>query len=203
MPIDALTILSLVATSFVATNMDNLALLVGWLISGQGDIRQRRQIFLGHLLGMSTLLLLACAFGFGANFIPVETIGYLGILPIVLGLRGLYEIFRAGGRVPQQSIDASGQTHLMISVAATQIGNGVDTLLVLGPLLADSESGIDYLLIGGFIAMVLIWFRLARFLETHASRLRLLDRYGHWIAPVVLIVVGFYILSDTATDVVP
>ena len=57
-------------------------------------------------------------------------------------------------------------------------------------------------MIVGFTAMVLIWFALARFLEARASRLRVLERYGEWLAPVVLVAVGLYILDNTATDVI-
>ena len=58
-------------------------------------------------------------------------------------------------------------------------------------------------MIVGFVIMAAAWFGLARFLETHASQIRVLERYGHWIAQVVLIVVGFYILDNTQTDIVP
>jgi cadmium resistance protein CadD (predicted permease) len=51
--------------------------------------------------------------------------------------------------------------------------------------------------------MVFAWFGLARFLETHASRIEAIERYGHWISPIVLIVIGFYILDNTASDLAP
>ncbi len=56
-------------------------------------------------------------------------------------------------------------------------------------------------MIGGFVVMTFVWFGLARLLESHAARLTVLERYGHWVAPIVLILVGLYILDNTSTDV--
>jgi cadmium resistance protein CadD (predicted permease) len=193
---DVLIAVGLFASSFAATNVDNLALLVGWLLSGQG---RRRPIFIGHLLGMLAVLLLSLAFGLGANLIPIRYVGYLGVIPIGLGLKGLYELLRKGA---DRDATSNGTTMpaTPLAIAATQVANGLDTVLVFGPLLGDSSSGVDLMLVGGFAVMTLVWFRLARFLEYHASRLVVLERYGHWISPIVLILVGLYILTDTITD---
>lgn len=199
MLIDALSVLGLIAGSFVATNIDNLAMLVTWLLSGRG---QPRQILIGYLLGMFGLLVLACAFGLGATLIPDRHVGYLGFIPIALGLKGIFELVRARGGAPLEAGLSSRQA-LILSIATTQLANGVDTVLVLGPILADSELGIDFAMIGGFLVMVLLWFRLARFLETHASRITIIERYGHWISPIVLLIIGLYILDNSATDVMP
>jgi cadmium resistance protein CadD (predicted permease) len=196
---DAMIALGLFASSFAATNIDNLALLVGWLLGGQD---RSRQVFVGHLLGMFALLLLTIAFGLGANLIPLRFVGYLGVIPIALGLKGIY----AFSRRSRETDTAPGVTtaHTSpLSIAAVQVANGVDTVLVFGPLLGDSEVGIDFILIGGFVMMAFVWYGLARILERHVARLTLLERYGHWISPIVLILVGLYILDNTSTDVLP
>jgi len=194
---DTLIAVGLFASSFAATNVDNLALLVGWLLAGRG---RSRHVLIGHALGMLALLLLTIAFGLGANLIPVQYVGYLGAIPIALGLKGLYALSRGSGEI-ESAHDVASAHASPLSIAATQVANGVDTVLVFGPLLGDSELGVDFILVGGFIVMTFAWFGLARFLERHASRLTLLERHGHWIAPIVLILVGLYILADTGTDV--
>jgi len=47
-----------------------------------------------------------------------------------------------------------------------------------------------------------VWFGVARLLALHASRLKYVTLAGQWIAPVVMILVGIYILDNTATDLV-
>jgi len=196
---ETVTVMGLVAGSFAATNIDNLALLVGWLLA---DNAQPRLILAGYLLGMLALLVAAFAFGYGGAFIPERYVGYLGVIPIALGLKGIYGLLQSNGETHGAAASRAGFA-LVLSIAMTGAANGVDTVLVFGPLLADSDSVVDLSMVGGFIVMILVWFWLARFLEVHASRIEIIERYGHWISPIVLIVVGFYILDNTATDMVP
>lgn len=196
---DALAVVGLIATSYAATNVDNLALLVGWLV---GQRRDPSQVLKGHLAGSLVLLLLACAFGLGAKLFPAERIGYLGLVPIGLGLKELYGLSRARPREEAAQESRRGGS-LVIAIASTQVANGVDTVLVVGPLLADSELGVDLAMVVGFLAMSLLWYQLARALERQSRRLALLDRYGPWIAPIVLIAIGLYILDNTRLDVLP
>jgi cadmium resistance protein CadD (predicted permease) len=83
------------------------------------------------------------------------------------------------------------------------VANGVDTVLVFGPLFADSSETFDVQILIGFVTMAFVWFGVARFLGNHAARITVIDRYGHWVAPIVMIIVGIYILSDTRTDLLP
>jgi cadmium resistance protein CadD (predicted permease) len=200
MALEALTAFGLIASTFAATNIDNLALLVAWLIEGR---KNRRIVLQGYGLGMLALLVVCVGFGLGAARIPIEWIGYLGILPITLGVRGLFVLVRDRNVSSAPDDPSTMKTTRPLSIAGTQLANGTDTALVFGPLLADSELGLDLTMIAGFVFMAAAWFGLARFLETHASQIRVLERYGHWIAPIVLIVVGFYILDNTQTDIVP
>ena len=200
MTLETLTAFGLIASTFAATNIDNLALLVAWLIEGR---KNRRPVLQGYGLGMTALLAVCVAFGLGAAQIPIEWIGYLGILPIVLGVRGLVVLFRDRRRAADHTSPIASPSARPLSIAGTQLANGTDTALVFGPLLADSEIGVDLTMIGGFVIMSVAWFGLARLLESQASQIRVLERYGNWIAPIVLIVVGFYILDNTRLDVVP
>ena len=90
----------------------------------------------------------------------------------------------------------------MFAIASTQLANGVDTIFVFSPLLADSRGDIDYLIVGCFAVMAAAWFGVARFLALHASRLKGVTLAGQWLAPLGMILVGFYILNNTATDLV-
>ncbi len=202
MSFETLTALGLIAASFAATNFDNLALLTSWLLAARG---RSRQILIGHSLGIFVLLALSSGFGLAASLVPIEWIGFLGVIPIALGLmelKQLYGLSRTGS-----GIDATGEPQsglaLPLSIAMTQVANGVDTILVFGPLFADSKMTIDFVILVGFLVMTFLWFGLARFLGSHAARFKVIGRYGQWTAPIVMIFVGFYILNDTRTDVFP
>ena len=99
---ELLTAAGLVVGSFASTNVDNLVLLVGWL-TARGT--ETRQVFAGYLIGMSLLLGLAFGLGLVANLIPIESLGLLGLVPIVLGLKLLVDLG------PIRGGDASTATH--------------------------------------------------------------------------------------------
>lgn len=193
-----LTMIALAAGTFAGTNVDNLVLLVGWMLGGRVP---RHHIFMGYALGMVLLLVIAFGLGFSANGIDVRYLGYLGVIPILLGVKMLFGL-RSEARVDVDSRQQPNPQASIFAIASTQLTNGVDTTLVFSPLLADSVGDIDYLIVGCFAVMVAVWFAVARFLSLHVSRLKGVTLVGQWLAPLIMILVGLYILDNTATDLV-
>jgi cadmium resistance protein CadD (predicted permease) len=193
-----IALLGLVAIAFASTNMDNLLVLVGLQVSGR---LTRGQLFRGYTLGMFGILIVSLLLGLVGYLFPLEYLGYLGIIPILVGLKLLVgEWRRDDGDGVEEVAAMSGS---IFAVAATQLSNGVDTVLVFAPLLADSLLKFDMAITALFLVMILLWFGLAQLLSHHLGRLSLVDRLGRWLAPVVMIGVGLYILSNTSTDLIP
>ena len=191
-----MTIVILVAGAYISTNVDNLLLLVGWML---GRRASTLQIFAGHGLAAIAVLLAAFLLGLSAAALPTDYIGYLGVVPIVLGMNMLLRKIR--GRT-QLRVDATPQTLSVFAVATTLFANSADTMLVFSPLLADSEVATDYLIVAAYPVMAAVWFVLALFFSRHAARLRGLSAAAEWLAPLIMITVGLYILDNTITDVV-
>jgi cadmium resistance protein CadD (predicted permease) len=194
----ALTMIVLAAGTFAATNVDNLVLLVGWMLSGRVP---RHHMFMGYVVGMALLLAVTIGLGFSSNLMPVQYLGYLGIIPVLLGVKMLFDLWRKNN-VGLDYLRAPSPKSSIVAIASTQLANGVDTILVFSPLLADSSGDIDYVIASSFTVMVAVWFGVAWLLALHASRLKYVTLAGQWIAPVVMILVGIYILDNTATDLV-
>jgi cadmium resistance protein CadD (predicted permease) len=189
-------LLGLVALAFASTNLDNLLLLVSWQVGG--GIATGR-LFGSYVLGMTGVLILAVVLGLVGYLFPVEYLGYLGIVPIIVGLRLL--ALRRGGESEAPRVGIAGVS--AAGVAATQLSNGVDTVLVFAPLLADSLVEFDLAIVVLFLVMIVLWFLLAGLLSRHLARLTVVSSAERWIAPVVMIVVGVYIVANTATDLTP
>ncbi len=190
-----ISVLGLVVASFVATNIDNLALLVGWLVSKQ--VKSSR-IFMGYMAGMSILLLLSIVFSFVSFVLPLSYLGFFGVIPVLLGFIMLLRLIR-GGEESDNQLNAKGA---LVAIAMTQVANGVDTVLVFSPLLIDSRTEIDLFIAITFMVVAVLWFWFAKMLCYHASRLEVITKIGPWIAPLVMIAVGLYILDNTATDMI-
>jgi cadmium resistance protein CadD (predicted permease) len=190
-----ISVLGLVAVSFVATNIDNLALLVGWLVSKQVAVSR---IFAGYMTGMFFLLSLSIIISFVSFVLPLSYLGFFGIIPVLLGFIMLLGLIRGG----EESDHQPGVKGALVAIALTQVANGVDTVLVFAPLLVDSRTEIDYTIAATFLVVAVLWFWFAQLLCYHASRLEVITKIGRWIAPVVMIAVGLYILDNTATDMI-
>jgi cadmium resistance protein CadD (predicted permease) len=196
MPIESLTVLSLVCASYVATNVDNLLLLVSWAFGG-GD--RWRQLFVGHVVAAAGVLLVSFLLALSSTVIPVRYVGYLGFIPVLIGARLLLAQVRHRHRT---SLDASPPRLGVAGLATTLFSNSVDTIVIMAPLLADSQSKYDRVILAAFLVVVLLWFALACLLQRYAARLRWLASAGHWLAPLIMIAIGFYILDNTITDTV-
>jgi cadmium resistance protein CadD (predicted permease) len=181
--------------SFVATNIDNLALLVGWLVGKQVAVSR---IFAGYMTGMFILLSLSIIISFVSFVLPLSYLGFFGIIPVLLGFIMLLGLIRGG----EESDHQPGVKGALVAIALTQVANGVDTVLVFAPLLVDSRTEIDYTIAATFLVVAVLWFWFAQLLCYHASRLEVITKIGRWIAPVVMIAVGLYILDNTATDMI-
>jgi len=175
-------------------------LLVGWLLLARISVRQ---VFIGYLIGMSLILAVSLVVGLVGYFFPTDYLGYLGAIPIALGLKMLVDLRRRPDSETEIASAPAFAGAAIGGIALTTLSNGVDSVLVFAPLLADSNSNVDLAIAISFLFMVCLWFRLALYATSHASRVSALRAAGEWLAPIIMIIVGLYILDNTITDITP
>lgn len=188
-----MTVIALVTSSFVATNVDNLLILVAWMLGGR---LATRRLLGAYSLAAAAVLLVALLFGTVSNLLPVQYLGYLGIIPVLLGLKMLAERFQANEAVSEKKALSS------VAVATALFANSVDTILVFAPLLADSAASVDPLIAASYVLVAGAWFAVAWWFSRNVARLARVTMIAQWVAPLIMIAVGLYILDNTATDVV-
>lgn len=190
-----LTIIALVAGSYAATNVDNLTLLVSWMLAGKTS---SAGLAGGYALANVVVLIIAIILGLSSNVIPVQLIGYLGVIPIGLGIYSLVGQFRGQA----QTANTRAKKGAVLGVAATLAANSVDSIIIFAPMLADSKASIDPFIGFAFVLVAAAWFWMAKVASRHAARLDAVTTAAGWIAPLIMIYVGIYILMNTTTDVV-
>lgn len=178
----------------VLTNLDNLAALLAlMLVAGT-----KRSIF-GFLVAQVIIIGASLLVALGVDDVVPQWAGYLGILPLALGIFAL--VRRKQGR------DATADPHLetgasVIVVTLVFISLSMDTFAVLAPLLADSAPGfrtagvIGAVLAATCLATIAAFWSKAPFLSSALARR--LERF----VPYVMICAGLYILSNSWTDAV-
>jgi cadmium resistance protein CadD (predicted permease) len=197
--LDVAFVIAVAAGAFMATNLDNLVLLVA-LFGRYSD--RRHEVMFGYLTGM--LIIVAATYYVGklAGTAPVQYLGLLGILPVLIGLIAIVRLFRNKGVVRDPVVPGAGSTAAAATLL-TQLGNSTDTIITYGVLFSDSNDLGDHLVLASFVGMALLFVMVAHQALRHPWLSRPVQLYGHYITPLILITVGMYVLSNTALDLLP
>ena len=198
---ETLIIIAVTAGAFIATNLDNLVLLVALYSRFK---QHSGLVAFGYITGMIIIGAISVAVGEVGDYIPVTYLGYLGVIPIMLGITALIHVARGTQSGASSSIATSTSSRaIFVTVVLTQLSNSADSIITFSALFADSLDATDYLIAPTFLAMSGIFAWLAYYSQNHRSISRVLNRYGHYLTPFILILVGFYILANTASDLAP
>lgn len=189
----------LVASSFAATNTDNLILLV--VLMGARP-KQRVAHVLGFLTSAFAVLCIAIIGGLLGTGIDPAVLGYLGIVPFSMGLYLLFQQHRSRrdgpGAQHVQAVEGRGSGWL--SAAVLMFSNSADSLAIFVPLLAESdrESLLWELLV--FLVMSLVWAALAWRTADQPQVARRIETLGERLVPWIMMLAGAYILLNTGSD---
>jgi cadmium resistance transport/sequestration family protein len=189
--------------AFIATNLDDILILMLFFSQTQ---QRRIQIVIGQYLGFGVLVLLSLPGYFGGALVPKAWIGLLGLLPLAIGLKLLWQ--KDEGETAAPEIDKSPArpgwlghflSPLIYQVAAVTIANGGDNISIYIPLFAGKTPiGLTVILVTFFL-MVGLWCMVALSLIRHPAIGQILTQYGDRLVPWVFIALGLYILYDSGT----
>jgi cadmium resistance protein CadD (predicted permease) len=185
------TTLLLVAFAYAATNVDNL-LIMATLAAGRAS---RGAVIAGFVLASFAVLLIASLATLIEDLLPAATLGYLGFVPISIGV---YLLFASDASVDNTTSRATTWP----AITGLLFANSGDTVFALGPLFAESGDSARIGLAAGFLIIAAAWLILILNVSSRVARSATLSRLGHWLAPWMMILVGLYILFDTGTDLV-
>lgn len=179
---------------FAVTNLDDLVVLALFFGQGAGHRGATRNIAAGHYLGFAAILAVAVAAAFGATFLPESAIRYLGLLPLVLGIKAAVRAWRHRGDQEEREAPRPGGPRIL-EVTAVTFANGGDNLGVYVPVFATAGVGGMSVYVVVFLVLVAVWVAAGRYFATRPVIARALSRWGHVLLPVVLIGIGLLLLS--------
>jgi cadmium resistance protein CadD (predicted permease) len=193
-------------TSFAATNLDDLIVLMLFFSRTNRDFRDRH-IFFGQYLGFTLILLLGSLGLVFGLFISDRWIGLSGFVPLIIGIKQLFDPGEnevqevASDLTPAESRSRwraffSRIPRRTYHVAAVTVANGGDNIGVYVSLFASNPPSDVAILVGIFYLMLGIWCASARYLIAHPRLARIVTDYGQKITPWIFIALGVYILVD-------
>jgi cadmium resistance transport/sequestration family protein len=187
--------------AFASTNVDDLFILMV-LFTTTSQLFRPFNILAGQYLGIVTLIGISLAGSLIGIIIPKVYIGLLGLFPIYLGVRKIFDRNIAVNESPAVSheekyILLSFINPATLSVASITIANGADNIGIYIPLFVNLSLTNLALTIGIFLVMVFIWVKAAQYLVQHPRLNSTLARYNHLLFPCILIGLGIYILIES------
>ena len=176
---------------FAVTNLDDLVVLSLFFGRARAEGHGAVQITMGQYLGFLVILSLSVIGALVEGLLPGDAIRYLGILPILIGVRAGWSAWRRRAQPGDEQLVRPPGTR---TVAGVTLANGGDNVGVYIPTFATlSKPQIaGYSVV--FLAMVGVWCLAAHTLTGHAKVVAWITRWGHVLYPVVLIAIGTHIL---------
>jgi cadmium resistance protein CadD (predicted permease) len=193
---DFFDILGIGATAFVATNIDDLLILIAFFANSRFPLLQ---IVLGQYAGMGALLAISIVGSLIALIVPNNLIGLIGIFPIAIGIKELLELLKNGNN--EKSAKQLPRSRLIaylpfITVAAVTFSGGEEIGIYTSVFATHRE--VSEIIIIVLVVMVLtgLWCAIAYHLVNRPLIASSIKRTGTVALPFVLIGLGIYILAE-------
>lgn len=183
------------ALAQILTNLDNFAVLLAILLPvGAG------RALAGYVAAQAVMLAVALLAATGAAQMLDGGAGWLGVIPLTLGLWAVIQRFQSSD---DQTAPALAAHTPVLGIIALFLSLSMDSFAVMTPLLADSTPAFRVAALTGALAAV------AGMAAAALALSRLADRAGRWVhrfetlGPYAMILAGIYVLLNTGTDLVP
>lgn len=183
--------------AFASTNIDDIFILMLFFANKQ---YKKKEVVLGQYLGILALIAISFIGSFAGLLFNQKYIGLLGLIPIFIGIRNIVHHFKNKSNKTTEEVAINVKSpNKILSVAGVTFANGGDNIGIYIPLFTTLLMPQKFAMIGIFLIMVAIWCMAAHYLSRHPLVANNIDRYGHIITPVVLMLLGIYILYESGS----
>jgi cadmium resistance protein CadD (predicted permease) len=176
---------------FAGTNVDDLIVLTVLFLSARATGRPRPwQVWAGQYAGIGALVAISALAALGLTLVPDRWVPLLGLVPLALGVRGLVSAVRHRSGAADPPVVAGN----LVAVAGVTIANGADNIAVYTPMFRTIGLAGSVVTVAVFAVLVAVWCLAASWLGGHQRVVAVVERYGHWLVPLVFIAIGVVIL---------
>lgn len=179
-------------SSFAATNIDDMFVLVTFFAecsSKKASLTPWKIVF-GQYVGFSVLIIISMI-GFGASLVlPSEPIGFMGLLPILLGTWKTLGLIFSG----QQEDESTRGVRSVFKVSIITIMNGGDNIGTYIPLFSQAKGAEIAVYIIVYYIMLGLWCGIAWIIMKQKHILWVAQRYAHMVVPFLYIGLGIFII---------
>jgi len=199
---DFISLIGIGATSFAATNIDDLFILMAFFANRRSF--PTLHVVLGQYVGMGALLAIGIVGSLIALVVPNNLIGLIGIFPIAIGIKELLELRKkddddeegpAAAKQPSQR--SKWIAYLpFLAVTAVTFSGGEEIGIYASVFAINNETTEIVVIILVVMGLTGVWCGVASYLVNHSFLAVRFRRIASKILPFVLIGLGLYIMAE-------
>lgn len=187
-------ILGLGIAAFVASNIDDLFILIAFFSNRRFPTYQ---IVLGQYVGMGLLLIVSLLGLLIALVVPSNVIGLIGFFPIAIGVKELLESRKKDNAKGSKELPKRELAYLpFLTVAAVTFSGGEEIGIYASIFATNTEIAEVITLVSVSMALTGLWCCTAHYLVNRSFLADRFRRVGERALPFVLIAIGLYILVE-------
>lgn len=182
-------------SSFAITNIDDMFVLVTFFAEATtSNVMTPLKITVGQFIGFTVIIVISMI-GFGlALVVPSEPIGFLGLLPLLLGVWKAIDdlLIPTEDEEPENTNAASMKS--IFKVASITLINGGDNIGTYIPLFSQAKGIEIAVYVVVFYILLGVWCLVAYLIMGQKRFLHLVQKYIHWVIPFLYIGLGIFII---------
>lgn len=201
--------------TFAVTNIDDIFVLVTFFAeSSTSTTLTPIRITIGQYVGFTAIIVISMI-GFGVSFLfSTEPIGFLGLLPILLGIWWLCGILLPSkDDAPEEVITADASTtngasttvglltvagtKSILKVASMTLVNGADNISTYIPLFSQAKGAEIAVYVVTYYVLLGVWCLAAFLFMKQRHVLRVAQRYARVAVPFLYLGLGIYIVVES------
>lgn len=201
--------------TFAVTNIDDIFVLVTFFAeSSTSTTLTPIRITIGQYVGFTAIIVISMI-GFGVSFLfPTEPIGFLGLLPFLLGVWWLCgillpskddapeEVVTADAPAPDAAPPTVGLfnvagTKSILKVASMTLVNGADNISTYIPLFSQAKGAEIAVYVFTYYVLLGVWCLTAFLFMKQRHVLRVAQKYARVAVPFLYLGLGIYIVVES------
>lgn len=202
--------------TFAITNVDDIFVLVTFFAeSSTSNTLTPLRITIGQYVGFTAIVIISMI-GFGASFLfPTEPIGFLGLLPILLGIWWFLGVLLPSKEAPPESLTTAddvpattgtsttvglctvaGMKSIFTVVGITVI-NGADNISTYIPLFSQTRGAEMAVYLVTYYVLLGVWCLAAFLFMKQKHVLRVAQKYARIVVPFLYLGLGIFIIVES------
>jgi cadmium resistance protein CadD (predicted permease) len=185
--------------TFAVTNIDDMFVLVTFFAEAStSNTLTPLKITIGQYVGFTAVIAISMI-GFGASLLlPSEPIGFLGLLPIMLGIWWLFGLLLPGKKEDETStspgLPSSAGLKSIVKVASITVMNGADNIGTYIPLFSQARGAEIAVYVVTYYILLGVWCFAAFLVMKQKHVLQVTQKYARIAVPFLYVGLGIFII---------